>query len=188
MPKIVSIENEDAFEKEKVICVPILDMIVTFYLPIKDNASGLLSIKITEDFLQAVTFEELRNAAITNIEKTYCIETMESILYEMGTDITQYGDNAYPMYVITNDARINGAATILSKNIMWDLSHQMGTEDIILLPSSIHEFIAVPYSEYLEFPFLLELVKHANNTAVNVENKLTDSVYIWKAGKFTVLR
>lgn len=188
LPKIVSIDNEDAFQKEKVICVPILDMIVTFYLPIKDSEAGLLSIKITEDFLQAVTFEELRNAAITNMEKTYCIKTMESILYEMGTDINQYSEDAYPMYVLTNEARINGAATILSKNIIWDLSRQMGTEDIILLPSSIHEFIAVPFSDDLEFTFLFEMVKHANETAVNLEDKLTDSVYVWHSGKFTVLR
>ncbi|MCI5622268.1 DUF5688 family protein [Anaerostipes sp.] len=188
LPKIVSIENENAFQKEKVICVPILDMIVTFYLPIKDSEAGLLSIKITEEFLQTITFAELKNAAISNAEKSYRIETMDSVLYEMGTDVSNYSADSYPMYILTNESRINGAATILSQNIMWDLSRQMDTEDIILLPSSIHEFIALPFSEDLEFAFLLEMVKHANETTVNLEDKLTDSVYVWHSGKFTVLR
>ena len=187
LPKIISIDNQDAFLKERIICVPVLDMIVTFYLPFKNEEKGILSIKITEEFLQAVTFDELKNAAITNIEKTYRIEKLESILAEMGTDTTTLSDDPYPMYVITNDSKINGAAAILSQDIMWDLRNQMGAEEIILLPSSIHEFVALPAYEGMEFPFLIDLVKNSNNTVVNVEDKLTDSIYVWQSGKFTVL-
>ena len=186
LPKIISIENQDAFLKEKIICVPVLDMIVTFYLPIKDEEKGILSVKITEEFLESITFDELKNAAITNIEKTYRIETLESMLAEMGESST-LSEDPYPMYVLTNDSKINGASAVISKKIMRELSERLGTEDIIMLPSSIHEFIAIPASEALEFPFLLELVKNSNENIVNPQDKLTDSIYIWKSGKFLVL-
>ena len=186
LPKIISIENQDAFLKEKIICVPVLDMIVTFYLPIKDEEKGILSVKITEEFLESITFDELKNAAITNIEKTYRIETLESMLAEMGESST-LSEDPYPMYVLTNDSKINGASAVISTNIMKKLSERMNTEEIILLPSSIHEFIAIPFSDEVEFPFLLDLVKNVNKHIVNIEEKLTDSVYIWHSGKFTVL-
>lgn len=187
LPKIVSKTNMAAFLKEKIICVPVLDMILTFYLPVKDKEDSVLSIKITEEFLQKVSCDELKNAAIGNVEKTYRIETIESILEEAETGVSEYSEESYPMYVLTNNNRINGAATILSKNIMWDLSQQMGSKNIILLPFSVHEFVAIPFSERLQLPFLLELVQDANDHIANIEDKLTDSIYIWRAGKFTVL-
>lgn len=186
LPKIVSQNNSHEFLKEHIVCAPFLDMVVTFYLPIKEQMDGMLSVKITEEFLQAVTFDELKNAAITNIEKTYRIETLESMLAEMGESST-FSEDPYPMYVLTNDSKINGASAVISKKIMRELSERLGTEDIIMLPSSIHEFIAIPASEALEFPFLLELVKNANENIVNPQDKLTDSIYIWKSGKFLVL-
>lgn len=187
LPKLVSQKNIIEFRKEKVVFLPILDMLLTFYLPLQEKNSGILTVKITEEFLNTVTIYELKKAAIRNIEKSYQIITMEDMLQKMGESITINSDDDSFMYILTNKFYINGASSIISDTIMRELSHKMKTEEIILFPSSVHEMIAIPWMEDMSFEFMINMVKDSNHMVVAEEDVLTDSVYIWRSGRFTVL-
>ncbi|MCF0127103.1 MAG: hypothetical protein HUJ70_00965 [Pseudobutyrivibrio sp.] len=83
------------------------------------------------------------------------------------------------MFIITNEARIQGAATMFYEDALSGLADQMGT-DLYILPSSVHELIAV--STDMGTPEnLAEMVKEVNGTQVALEEQLSDHVYKYDA-------
>lgn len=61
---------------------------------------------------------------------------------------------------------------------MQELQNELG-EFFAILPSSIHEIIALPLNTYNQLQELLEIVVIINAGSVDPEDKLTDSVYYW---------
>lgn len=51
--------------------------------------------------------------------------------------------------------------------------------DLIILPSSVHEVLLVPYEEDLCMEELKEMVRHINRTEVAKEEVLSDNVYCY---------
>ena len=50
---------------------------------------------------------------------------------------------SFPMYVVTNSCQINGAVSMVFEDTLHGLAEETG-KDLYILPSSIHEVIAVP--------------------------------------------
>ena len=79
------------------------------------------------------------------------------------------------MYVISNSTGINGAVSMLYENELHKLANQM-EDDLYVLPSSIHEVIAVPAS--MGNPNeLAEMVSEINMNQVALEERLSNQVY-----------
>lgn len=89
------------------------------------------------------------------------------------------------MYVITNSHKIFGAASILSTRILNAVSYLIGG-DFIILPSSIHECIAVPYGK-MESEELREMVREVNDNQVSPEDRLTYNVYKYSKGELSIM-
>ncbi len=83
------------------------------------------------------------------------------------------------IYILTNYMGIHGAVCILYESILEKLGEKIG-EDFYILPSSIHEVILVPVSEYLRGEDLCQLVREANSSIVSEQEVLSDSVYLYK--------
>ena len=79
------------------------------------------------------------------------------------------------MYVITNEMRFRGASAILDEEKLHKFAETLG-EDFYLLPSSRHEFIAVPASVG-DINMLEEMVYEINQTQVEIEDRLSNEVY-----------
>ena len=78
------------------------------------------------------------------------------------------------MYVISNSSRTHGAACILYDEVLQEMAGIIGN-DIYILPSSIHEVIAVaadrdPYA-------YAEMVNDINMTQVDIEERLSNQIY-----------
>ena len=52
-------------------------------------------------------------------------------------------------------------------------------KDLVILPSSIHEVLLIPYEEALSFEELSSMVSHINRSEVPVEDRLSDQVYLY---------
>lgn len=89
------------------------------------------------------------------------------------------------MYVLTNSDKFYGDAVILYPELLKDLSEEIGPE-FYLLPSSVHEFIAVPCMGNANEEDLYEMVKSVNRTSVGKEDFLSDNVYVCKDGEMTI--
>ena len=55
--------------------------------------------------------------------------------------------------------------------------------DLVILPSSIHEVLLVPYKERLDFEYLRQMVRNINGLEVPPEDQLSDEVYLYERGR-----
>lgn len=94
-------------------------------------------------------------------------EIADMVIEEMPADRT--------MWIISNEKGINGAGSMLYEDVLHKLAMQLET-DLYLLPSSVHECIAV--SVDMGDPYeLAEMVNEINMSQVALEERLSNQVY-----------
>lgn len=79
------------------------------------------------------------------------------------------------LWVISNERKIEGAASILYEDKLHSLAEKVGT-DLYILPSSIHEVIAVSV-EMGEPEELAQMVSEINMDQVDLSERLSNQVY-----------
>lgn len=79
------------------------------------------------------------------------------------------------MYVISNDRGINGAISMLYEDQLHTLAEQLGS-DLYILPSSIHETIAVSV-DMGDPEELAQMVSEINMDQVSLQERLSNQVY-----------
>ena len=121
----------------------------------------------------------------TPLLQGYELADMNTVLEEMkalgGIDDEEIEDmqQEVPMYVLSNKSRINGASCILYKDILKDFA-MVVDKDLYVLPSSIHEVILLPSDGTQESEQLKEMVREINQSQVEKEEVLSDSVYYYR--------
>lgn len=81
------------------------------------------------------------------------------------------------VWVITNSSYFLGAASILYSNFQQNFAERI-LDDLYILPSSVHEIIAVPASHY-QPDELKRIVEQANMSCVAPEERLSGEVYYY---------
>ena len=195
-PRFVSESNLENVVGNEIVYARYLDMLILFYveIPQMNNADGTASYTVKLDNIKTagITKEELYINALKNIEDDYLIQNMETVICEMmgmaEDEFEESTDEAFtsnvPMYVITNEKKMNGATTILNKKALEEV-HDIMKGDFIILPSSIHECIAVPEGD--DINSLKEMVAEINNSEVSPEDRLTYNIYKYSNGKIEIL-
>lgn len=79
------------------------------------------------------------------------------------------------MWVISNECKISGAASMLYEDKLHNLAESVGT-DLYILPSSVHEVIAVSV-EMGEPEELAQMVSEVNMAQVELGERLSNQVY-----------
>ena len=79
------------------------------------------------------------------------------------------------MWVISNERKVDGAASMLYEDKLHNLAESVGT-DLYILPSSVHEVIAVSV-EMGEPEELAQMVAEINMDQVSLEERLSNQVY-----------
>jgi hypothetical protein len=94
--------------------------------------------------------------------------------YEDGTE-ELIPDGVPPLYVITNEKRMFGAAAVLYDDVLQETAQIIGS-GFYLMPSSIHEMIAV--SDKRTDPFeLAKIVDAINDEEVENNERLSYKIY-----------
>jgi hypothetical protein len=152
------------------------------YIRGNDEERGIFSIKATKNILDGagVSESEAWEQAEKNTEAESDIVNMVKIMAEMaGQEYDEENDNdEFQMYVITNKSRCKGAAAILNKKMLQEFGKRYHTDRIVVLPSSVHEMILVPYAEELNLDDLNAMVREVNDTQVDPTERLTNKAYI----------
>lgn len=131
-----------------------------------------------------IKLNEIMEAANENCKKAgYNIMLMEDAISEItGTEISS---NAFcPMYVGTNPERILGASILMYETYLEELAAQI-EDDLCIAPSSIHEVLIFPLS-LVQPSKIIEIVRDVNRTVVLPQEKLSDSVYIYRRGTHAI--
>ena len=141
------------------------DLSLIYKVLLKKNDRGIATITVSNEHLKLwdITVEELHELAEKNSKRL-----LPSCINKMG-----------PMYVITNMQLDNGASTIFYDDTLERISGMLGT-DLYILPSSIHEVIAVSINEG-SLNMFSETVRVVNSTQVAEKDQLSDNVYYYSA-------
>lgn len=167
------------------------DLSVIYRYVVSQDEQGVASFKVTNDIMEQtdMTPEELFRHASENTKKIFPprIASMEDVMFGMigGEDIPDEiadlfkadRDPKESMWVISNSSGINGAVSMLYDENLNKLAEKMGT-DLYIIPSSVHEVIAVSVEIGNGNPEeLAEMVQQINMSAVELEDRLSNNVY-----------
>lgn len=149
-------------------------LIAKLYIGIDDITDGA-KIAITQQILENndLTEYEVFEQAKANITKELNVKNLGLQMAEMmGMPIELLDINTIPAYIITNNKMNCGASAVYSYGLHDQLKELIG--DFLLLPSSIHEFIAVPKDDYETYK---SMVMEVNSTVLQDDEFLSDEIY-----------
>ena len=105
---------------------------------------------------------------------------IEEILIEENiVEFPTIQDETYPMYVLSNTAKIQGAVALLYPEVLDDFYQACGRE-FYIIPSSIHEVILVVDQYKKDLDTLNQMVCEVNETQVEAEEVLANHIYAYE--------
>lgn len=169
------------------------DLSLIYKVMLGNIYGGLATITIRNEHLQfwGVTGEEIHEIAMKNSQELLpvTVQSMNTALMgmlpkdELPEEFVEALLEDMPanqqMYVISNKEMKNGATSMFYDDALETLSEKIGT-DLYILPSSIHEVIAVS-TDFGTPETLSEIVREVNGTQVSEEEQLSDNVYYYSA-------
>lgn len=154
---------------------------------VQENCSFILTnaaCKVAE-----VSIEEAWLSAEANVAADVNIMSVMDVLKEKGLlPADMEIEDPVPMLVVTNASTTFGAGVITSRRVVKRISQMLGETNLVLIPSSVHEILALP--AYMAFGSnLSDLVKEVNGTGVAEEEQLSDNAYLCNAatGQLVIL-
>jgi len=167
-----------------------LDMAVTFHILLRSDDSGIGSVRITNQLLEAWQLDNEKLFVLARKNTMRLFPKRMCSMASMMKKVLGGGENsaawiasgeeemgiAGDPYVITNSNGINGAAVILYHGVLAEIGSFFG-RDYYLLPSSIHEFLAIPVSAPISVGEMYDMVKEVNAACVAKEEILSETVY-----------
>ena len=177
------------------------DLAIVFYVVVSEDSNRTGTITVRNNLMEMwgnPDIKELYRIAKNNTQKRYkgsvfnMIEIMGDIISHNVDNIEPnivddffemnftYEDNMIPMFVATNNKKVNGAGVILYEGLLKTFAEKIGS-DFYILPSSIHEVIFVPANGDMDVRYLIQMVKEVNATEVSPSEVLSDNVYKYNA-------
>lgn len=204
-PMLVSETNISMLQDEG-ICyhrIENTDLLAIFYIAI-ESQEGMMSCKIKYWQLEKIGMNqsEAYELAVQNQRENIRMYDMADVLVDMikenieevisinevnateMKDIVRDGIEL-PMYAVSTKQKCKGASAILCAEARKMVREKLGVSEFIIIPSSIHECIVT--LNYGNIEELKELVRSVNCDLVDIEDKLSDSLYICRNDKIEML-
>ena len=123
-------------------------------------------ININDDFLKYfnVPVESAWRAA-EEIRKETALFFQWQIFFKDVADVKDF--IRIPLYVVTNKERKYGASAIINKERLSDYCHEMDINKIVVIPSSIHEMMFLPWDEEIDERYMDEMIQGVNDILVS---------------------
>lgn len=170
---------------------PFLDMAIVYYVVHYNPKIGSGTIQVHNSNMEmwGVTEEDLWEVAsiITPLQRPGRIESMKNIMAELFAGhencdsecCNSMAEIPARVSVITNTDRVYGAAAILYNKVLEQAADRADS-DLFILPSSLHEVLAIPAIEEYDIACLKAMVMDINRNVLQTEDVLSDNVYIYR--------
>lgn len=167
------------------------DLIAVCYVDLSNTETDdSMTTNVSKTMLKAwgVSFETVLKDAQENMLKEFDYHSMFDIMQEMIDDMLsagmttmdEFAEMRYnPMRVLTKKDKLYGAGMLAVPEV---LEKVFGSKRMLILPSSVHEVITLPYG-YISPEEAKEMVQTVNTEQVAPDERLSDSVYIYTNGK-----
>ena len=162
-----------------------LDLSIVYQIIMTVDMNGIGTVTINNNWLAmyGITEDELHEAAVKNSQKRShaTIQSMFDVLFDMGMDIEEDDVPDVGMIVVSNERKINGASVVVYEDTLDKIAKKYKMNKFYVLPSSIHEVLAVKFSDELDVDYLRSMVREINSNEVAPDEVLSDNVYIYNA-------
>ena len=126
-----------------------------------------------------ITEDELITAAEENTPRLYPANLHPICdTLGLGDDINLFLKLPFPMFVLSNTGNHNGAAAVCYKDVLERFSQKI-KDDLVVLPSSVHEIMLLPLQKSNSIESLREMVCDVNRTMLDQSEFLSDNVYLY---------
>lgn len=152
------------------------------YLYVRDDESNKdenYTAKVRDGFLDSlgISEDEAWKRALSNTKADTVLVSMTEFMREAGCIVED--PSTLPLFILTNKSRHFGAAALLNKEKLAAFGQEQATNKFIVLPSSIHEVLIIPYRNGDPDPsFFSNIIPIINQNEVKPEEWLSDHAYI----------
>lgn len=181
--KLVNTERNQLLLKD-VPSVPFYDLSIIFMCSVSDYLDEYATILIHNQHLTlwGITTEELYQIAMKNTPflLKYNFDKMEKILEHLIDKPLPFVSDL-DMYLLTNELRIHGATCLVYPKLLQKISNRL-EDNLIIIPSSIHEVLIIPEKTSLESYNLEDyraLIEEVNETQLTDDEVLSDHAYLY---------
>jgi hypothetical protein len=191
--RLVNLEkNAKRLKESGALYKEFLDLAIELRLIISQDEGGYATCQVNKQLLEemGIAFEDAYQIAVDKVNKEVKFNTMiEALLglggkdFEESIELTRELENEYPMYVLTNKTKINGAISMIVRDRLDIICDALNVDDIYILPSSVHEVIIIPKTDSLDADVLQGIIENANETAVEDEDYLSYHPYLYNKVK-----
>lgn len=146
-----------------------------------ENEDGMMSITITKELMNKfnITSKELEKYSLINYPKIE-IKGISQVLRELAPGLDFPEEENEKMYVISNPEKTFASGILVNPKAMYEITKELrkkGINEYYILPSSIHELLAVPVEEIDDVKTLINMVTDVNQTQVDEDEVLENAVY-----------
>lgn len=184
--------NEEYLENK--VYVPFLDLAAVVFVMMNQDEKGISTLAIPRKIFEEwnIPIADVFKDALEETIKRFpaVTESLQKLLTELEMDVGKmlqddFAEMMNPpiqeemknIFIITNQAKINGAAVLLYPNVLKELAEQLRSDKLYILPSSIHELIVLDECDSIEQ--LQQMVHHVNQSMVLETERLSDNVYVY---------
>ena len=141
---------------------------ITAHLAVEIREESLSSALVTDQLLEVygISKDQLFEDAKKN-----SVRLFPPAIFECGLD------EEHCLCALTNQQKINGAAVMFYEGMFEELSDSFDC-DLLVIPSSIHEMILVPYKEKDQVDFYRHVLHDANRSCVTQGEALSENIYL----------
>lgn len=180
----------------------IMDLAVTYHCLVKNNDEVIGTLRLSHEHIKAwdLSAKDLDSLAYSNTVRLFpaTIQDMDEIIRSYITDNADvseevidelYGQDCQSevkMFVLTNRNGVNGASCILYKNVLKDFAEKINS-DLVIIPSSIHEIILLPFCGRIGTEELNDMVGEVNASQVPIDEVLSEHVYYYLRDKNRII-
>lgn len=163
------------------------DLAVVYYVCLQagsTSASTVISNSLMDYW--KIGIDELIRADEENSEQSLD-EVYFKSMYEIFTNnhICERDYIPTDMYVLSNKTQSYGAGLLRNKTILSQIADKIDN-DLIIIPSSVHELIVMPYVSCFEVSELEKMIREVNSE-INTEDILSSHVYGYNRKKNDVI-
>lgn len=177
----IGLQKESTEELVKSACAELEGIESYLYIRRERNEGDSYSVKLTRQLLERADISEVEAweyaEAHTYAETT--ITSMAKVMCEMmNMEYSEDMEDMTPFYVLTNTSKVKGASAILNKKILSEFGKKYHTEKIVAIPSSVHEFLILPYTEEMNIDDFSNMVNEVNVSEVDPTEQLGTKAFI----------
>lgn len=164
------------------ICFRDLIAVPRYTLTTDDGQQGsiLITHELQTHLFQMTDAEILAIARTNTLQQKFEIQDMRTVLAELlGQDaehILADSEQSPQILIISNESKINGAVALLSRDTLDQVCEKLNESEFFVIPSSIHEVLAIANSEVVNPADLRDRCRAVNAT-MEERDRLGDNIY-----------